>query len=82
MRCYKRTEWGVCAQQALDGFSMCGYHLRRRSNKELREDRFYHEKVALGLIEPTDHWLTAAEARALFGGRRHGDGRRLDQWTK
>lgn len=81
MRCYKRTEWGVCKQEALEGFTFCGYHERRRQDG-LPGDQFYEELVAKGLVEPTDHWMTAPEVKAMFDGRKHGDGRRLDQWTK
>lgn len=58
---------------------MCSAHLQW----ELRgstPDRYYHEKVAKGLLIPTWDWMTEPEAHALLNGRYRGDGRRLDQW--
>lgn len=81
MRCRKRNEWGQCKQKTLEGFNLCGYHQRRKLDGG-DGDRYYDEKVTKGLVEPTDHWMTVPEAKALFDDRRHGDGRRLDHWVK
>jgi hypothetical protein len=43
-------------------------------------DRYYHQKVVMGLTEPTWDWMSESEADALLNGRYRGDGRRLDQW--
>jgi hypothetical protein len=44
-------------------------------------DPYYHRKVVTGLITPTLEYIRQAELNALFGGRRHWDGRRTDLWV-
>lgn len=77
----KSPEHGRC-QQPVFRDELCGYHLRRSLNPAAPVDRFYERKVFHGLIEPTDHWMSQVEVRALFSGRPKGDGRRIDHWTK
>lgn len=81
MRCKRRhREHGRCHQDArFEG--LCGYHLRRREGGG-RVDPYYEKKVVLGLVEPTDHYMTETEVRALFEGRTKNDGRRIDHWTR
>jgi hypothetical protein len=81
VRCYKTNEWGRCEQRSVAGYTFCGFHERRRQDG-LPADRFYDEMVTKGFIEPTDHWMTPSETKAMFDGRRRGDGRRLDQWVE
>lgn len=80
MRCKRRHKvHGRCQQDArFEG--LCGYHLRRLDGG--RVDPYYEAKVVRGLVEPTDHYMTETEVRALFEGRTKNDGRRIDHWTR
>lgn len=79
MRCRKKTEWGQCAQEASDPW-FCTVH--RHFHETGREpDRYWHEKVAKGLITPTVDWMKDSELNAVINGRYRGDGRRLDQYV-
>lgn len=81
MRCKKRSrQHGRCRQDArFEG--LCGYHLRRRDHQG-HVDQYYEGKVFKGLVEPTDHYMSETEVRALFEGRTKNDGRRIDHWTR
>lgn len=79
--CCEETRWGRCQQAPLLNFDRCGYHVRRMQSGGRRDD-YYEEKVVLGLVQPTDHWMSEVEARTLFVGRARNDGRRLDHWTR
>lgn len=83
-QCKTKTPWGRCGQPPYDPYEHCGYHLRRivDSQNVLHSDSYYEQKVVAGLIEPTDHWLSKVEDDALFRGRAHNDGRRLDHWAR
>lgn len=82
MTCEEMTEWGRCQQPThTDSSWVCKYHHRMRTGTLARIDRYYHEKVAKGLVALTDDYLDAAELGALFGGRTRHDGRWQDLWT-
>lgn len=81
MRCLADTPWGQCQQLSFRE-DLCGYHFQVTQDPTFRVDRFYHEKVAKGLVEPTFHWMSSTEVEALFKGRPRHDGRRLDLWAR
>lgn len=78
-QCSKSTPWGQCQQKTDHPSGLCSAHLQWEQ-RGTTPDRYYHEKVAKGLTEPTWDWMSEAEAHALLNGRYRGDGRRLDQW--
>lgn len=84
-RCDERTEWGRCAQagtRLVAGYTRkvrCPFH-DHWSRNDGQPDRNYHRKIVLGLLEPTDLYLTEDELRATLHGRSRGDGRRLDAY--
>jgi hypothetical protein len=80
--CRKKTPYGKCESMKMDSYSWCGYHTRRELDPESRSDSYYEQKVVAGLVTPTDHWMTDIEDDALFRGRTHNDGRRLDHWAR
>jgi hypothetical protein len=74
------SEWGRCVQEPRkDGH--CWYHAAAIADPEFRHDRFYHEKIATGLLEPSSEVLSSTEVDAMFRGRARNDGRRLDHYT-
>lgn len=79
-RCRRKTEWGQCMQAAHDDDTMCTIH-RYFWVTGKRPDRYWHEKVAKGLIVPTVDWMTESEMEAVINGRYRGDGRRIDQYV-
>lgn len=79
MTCTEQTQWGQCQQDPLSG-GLCGFHWHKAEGRQ-RNDDYYERKVVLGLIEPTDHYLTQTEVEAMFAGRPKNDGRRLDEYT-
>lgn len=78
--CGYPTEWGPCRQPQHDG-GWCRYHQAAENNPRFTVDRYYHRKVALGMVEHTSEYISQTELDALFGGRPRLDGRRIDQWT-
>lgn len=78
MTCKTKTEWGPC-QQPTRG--RCPYH-KRMLQPGFRADPFYHKKVALGLVDPVESYVTHVELDTLFRGRPRNDGRRLDAWVR
>ncbi len=72
--CGHVTPWGPCQQTVPEG--VCSFHADPRQST----DRYYHRKVALGLVTLTDT-LSKAEVRALLHGRRKNDGRAIDEWV-
>jgi hypothetical protein len=75
------TEWGRC-QQPNYTRGKCRYHLKAGRSSTFRFDRFYHRKIVLGLLDPTEEYVTQVEESAMFRGRARNDGRRLDAWTR
>ena len=73
---------GRCQQPPLPGRVQCSVHYRMDNDPRFRVDKHYHEKIILGLLEPTDRYLSVVEIEALFRGRPRNDGRRLDHWTR
>jgi hypothetical protein len=73
-RCLQETETDLCP-----------FHELHQELKELGEevyvDRYYEEKVMDGILSPATVELRLAELRAMFFGRRHRDGRRLDDYV-
>lgn len=83
MRCSKRKGRQRCKQPAaLNG--LCMHHATlvylEQAGEEVRRDEYYEAKVMAGMLEPTSE-LDEAELNALMHGKRHGDGRRLDEWV-
>lgn len=79
MRCKQKTEWGRCAQIAQRDTELCKTH-EHFKRTGAKPDRYWHEKVAKGLITPTVEWMNDAELNAIINGRYRGDGRRIDQY--
>lgn len=77
--CTEVTEWGQCQQDPLVE-ELCGFHWHKAEGRQ-RNDRYYEEKVVLGLVTPTDHYLDQVEIQAMFAGRPRHDGRRIDEYT-
>lgn len=76
--CEFRTEWGPCRQQSL---GLCAYHRVVDGRPTFTHDRYYHEKIARGLLEPTSSYMSDEEADLLFRGTARRDGRRTDLWV-
>jgi len=79
MKCsFVHPEWGRCQQPGKGIELLCTYHSQGRD----RHDDYYHRKIVLGLLQPTEDYIDAVEMDTLFRGRARHDGRRLDAWTK
>jgi len=79
MRCKTLTEWGRCQQVPPEGNTYCYYHMSMQ-NPSFCEDKTYHKKIVLGLLEPTGNYLSQTEVDSMFSGRLRNDGRRLDKY--
>lgn len=80
--CEYESEWGPCQQEVRRPYTLCPYHWRMLYLPRFRVDRAYHEKIARGLLQPADSYLTQTELDAMFRGHSRHDGRRLDHYTK
>jgi hypothetical protein len=72
------TKWGKCQQPAKYPSDFCSFHARWMLKAPQQPDEGYHKKIALGLLEPAEDYLSGSELRATMNGRYRGDGRRLD----
>lgn len=68
------SPWGRCRQTA---HSLCWYHAEPKD----RHDPYYHEKVVKGLVGNVAAELRDTDLEAMWRPRRHGDGRRSDQYV-
>jgi hypothetical protein len=77
---FEHPTLGRC-QQAQVQENLCHYHHRAKYEEGFRHDDYYHRKVVLGQLQPTDSYITQQELTALFKGRPRKDGRRMDAWV-
>lgn len=55
----------------------CLYHQVEHEH----EDRYYHEKIVKGLVQPAGSYLTRSQLHAVVSGRYRGDGRKVDAYV-
>lgn len=74
---FTHPKHGRCQQPRCPESGLCWYHEQEKAH----HDDYYHRKVILRLLQPTQDYLDEVEVDALFDGRRRNDGRRLDHYA-